>query len=167
MVEGHLTVLPKSTEDNFAIPNGILAPVEHYNSPESTSPSNKKGKLSLKPVNSKMQNNLISTSLAISLQTILGNRTPQIDEQKDRVWLRLRGNLTYCTVLFSVGTLVVVISLFVALYQDFVLKDPQTGFTMMTGIVVVEIMVSVLAKLVHKDCQCFSRPPKALGELVV
>jgi hypothetical protein len=38
---------------------------------------------------------------------------------------------------------------------------------MMTGIVVVEIMVSVLAKLVHKDFQYFSRPPGALGELVV
>jgi hypothetical protein len=75
--------------------------------------------------------------------------------------------LTYCTVLFSVGILVVVISLFVALYWALALKDPRTGFTMMTGIVVVEIVVSVLAKLVHKECQCFSRPPEVLGELVV
>ncbi|KAE9370172.1 hypothetical protein N431DRAFT_468243 [Stipitochalara longipes BDJ] len=166
-VEGDSIVPPQSTDGNIAITNGILAPVEHRNSPECTSLSNPNAKLSLKPVEITMQNNLNSTTAAISLQTLSGNKTSQIDGQKCRVWLRFRGNLTPCTILFSVGILVVVISLFVALYWAIAWKDPQTGFTMMTGIVMGEIMVAVLVKVVHRDCQCFSRTAEALGELVV
>jgi len=70
-------------------------------------------------------------------------------------WVRTQRKLWPCFLLLTFGVAATLVAIFMGLYWSFTRSDPQTGFTIMTGILMMVIAVTILTVIIHQTCQCF------------
>jgi len=108
--------------------------------------------VALDPVN---QIHPSGASALLSPQALPEQSINNIEVHNVGVWVRTQRKLRPCFLLLIFGVAAILLAIFIGLYWSFARSDPQTGFTIMTGIIMIVMAVAILTVIIHRNCQCF------------
>ena len=94
-------------------------------------------------------------STPLNPRTLLDQTINETEAHNVGVLVKTQRRLKPCFLLLTFGVAAILVAVFMGLYWSFARSDPRTGFTIMTGILMIVMAVTLLTVIAYQTCQCF------------